>query len=100
MFKALDEREAEGAEELRKIELARLDALQVSLWDRAMAGDVDAVLAVLRIMDRRIRLLSLATPGSRSHPSQDTIPLVVGPLEGNPEEATLGDVRRSSRRYR
>ena len=70
VFKALDDREAEGVDHLRATELARLDALQVALWDRAMDGDVEAVLAVLRIMDRRIRLLALVTSRSSSHASE------------------------------
>ena len=88
VFKALDDREAEDVDHLRAIELARLDALQVALWDRAMDGDVEAVLAVLRIMDRRIRLLGLVTSRSSGHASEETIAMVVGPLEGNPEGAT------------
>lgn len=40
-------------------ELARLDALQVYLWDGAMAGDVKPVGMVLRIIERRCRMLGL-----------------------------------------
>ena len=38
---ALARQTAEAAEELQGLEVARLDALQAALWDRAMAGDVD-----------------------------------------------------------
>lgn len=97
VFKALDDREAEGADLLRSIEVARLDRLQRALWDRAVGGEVDAILAVLRIMDRRVRLLGLVTSRSRSQSMEDTIAMVVGPPEGNPEGATPEDVHRPPR---
>lgn len=75
-WKAVDGREADAVEQHRALELARLDALQVGLWDRAEAGDVKAVLAVLRIIEQRSRLLGLDKPenapagsGSVVHPA-------------------------------
>ncbi|MEI2621679.1 MAG: hypothetical protein V9G09_13190 [Candidatus Nanopelagicales bacterium] len=41
-WKAMDHREAEAVEDHRALELARLDALQVPLWEKAMNGDVKA----------------------------------------------------------
>src|SRR5438874_1736904 len=49
----------EEAEEVRDLELSRLDALQVGLWERAVGGDIKAVEAVLKLMERRARLLGL-----------------------------------------
>jgi hypothetical protein len=63
-WKALDHREAEAVDDHRALELARLDALQVALWDDAVGGDVKAVNAVLRIIEQRSRLLGLDKPGS------------------------------------
>ena len=63
-WKALDHREAQAVEDHRALELARLDALQVALWDDAINGDVKAVNAVLRIIEQRSRLLGLDKPGS------------------------------------
>jgi hypothetical protein len=65
-WKALDGREAEAVGEHRALELLRLDALQVGLWDRAVGGDVKAVNAVLRIIEQRARLLGLDKPESAS----------------------------------
>jgi hypothetical protein len=48
-----------AAAELRDLELLRLDRLQAAMWSDAMAGDDKAVRAILRIMDRRARLLGL-----------------------------------------
>ncbi len=56
---ALSAREAESVDELRHLELARLDAVQAALWPRAMAGEVSAALGVLRVLDQRLRLLGL-----------------------------------------
>lgn len=48
-----------NAETLREMEVRRLDQLQQSLWRDAMSGDTKAVDSVLKIIDRRIRLLGL-----------------------------------------
>lgn len=61
-WKALEGREAEAVAQHRILELQRLDALQVGLWDQALAGDVKAVNAVLRIIEQRSRLLGLDKP--------------------------------------
>lgn len=52
----------EPAEELRALELDRLDALHRAVWPAAMAGDVKAVDRALKIMARRVRLLGLDLP--------------------------------------
>ena len=48
--------------EWRAIELERLDALQRAIWDKAMDGDVAAIDRMLRIMERRSKLLALDAP--------------------------------------
>ncbi len=57
--RALNDRVVAGVDELREVECARLDALQAAAWPRAQAGDLKAINAVLRIVDRRARLLGL-----------------------------------------
>jgi hypothetical protein len=52
----------ESAEELRRVECERLDALQIAFWDKAAAGDVKAADVVLKVMNRRARLLGLDAP--------------------------------------
>jgi hypothetical protein len=49
----------ETAREILELELTRLDQLQMGLWAKAINGDVQAVIAVLRIMDMRAKLLGL-----------------------------------------
>jgi hypothetical protein len=86
--KALSERLMVGIDELRDIELARLDALQVALWPRVEKGEVRAVNSVMRIIDRRCRILGLYPQRARSEKSFDT--LVIQDT-GNPGEATDAD---------
>jgi hypothetical protein len=72
---ALQEHEAESTEELRDLELRRLDALQVAHWDRAMEGDSRATEIVLKVMARRARLLGRDRFGDAAQPRM----LVTGP---------------------
>lgn len=43
-------------------ERARLEELHQALWDDALAGDLDATDRVLRLMERRAKLLGLDAP--------------------------------------
>ena len=56
---ALEPQQLQSVEMLREVEVRRLDALQVGLWDAAMAGDVEAANACLRIIQARIKVLGL-----------------------------------------
>jgi transposase-like protein len=56
---AVENRQAETIDELRQLEVERLDALQVAIWDDATNGDVRAVAAVVRIMHLRAKILGL-----------------------------------------
>jgi len=47
---------------LRQAELQRLDRLQAGMWTAAAGGDSRAVETVLRIIDRRCKLLGLDAP--------------------------------------
>jgi hypothetical protein len=46
-------------EELRDIELDRLDRLQLGIWAKAASGDIKAIDSVLRIIEKRAKLLGL-----------------------------------------
>ena len=61
-LEATNKQTAETAEQLRAIELQRLDALQAALWADAMRGDEQKVDRVLRVMQRRAALLGLDAP--------------------------------------
>jgi DNA-binding CsgD family transcriptional regulator len=55
----------EQAQELRALEALRLDQMQAALWQQATDGDVKAIDRILRIMERRARLLGLDEPERR-----------------------------------
>lgn len=55
----------EPADELRKLEVARLDAALLAIWRRVQSGDERAIDRLLGIMKRRADLLGLDTPARR-----------------------------------
>jgi predicted transcriptional regulator len=57
--KALREQTAEAVADLRDLENARLDALQVALWDAAMTGDVRSATVIVKIVQARVHLNGL-----------------------------------------
>lgn len=52
----------EAAEDVRAIEVDRLDALLKGVWPNAVLGDTKAVDAAIKIMNRRAELLGLDAP--------------------------------------
>jgi hypothetical protein len=52
----------ESIEEAQQLELMRLDEMMFALWGRAIGGDLPAASCVLKIMDRRAKLLGLDKP--------------------------------------
>lgn len=62
------------AAELRDLEVDRLDRLLTAVWPKALRGDLAAVDRVLRVAERRARLLGLDAPVSAvsaSTPARD-----------------------------
>jgi orotate phosphoribosyltransferase-like protein len=57
--KALREQTTEAVGSLRGLENARLDALQLALWDAAMTGDARAANSIVQIIGARVRLNGL-----------------------------------------
>jgi hypothetical protein len=78
----------DGIDDLRDTEVARLDALQAALWPKVERGDTRAVNTVVRIIDRRCRLLDLYTTTEVEAPLRG---LVVPEPEGNVGAATGAD---------
>ena len=52
----------EDVEAIRRIESERLDVVQSAVWGKALGGDIPAVQTVIRIMERRSKLLGLDAP--------------------------------------
>ena len=59
LAKASNDLDGQTRHELLSMELSRLDALQQSLWQAALAGDTRSVDTVLKIIDKRTKLLGL-----------------------------------------
>lgn len=64
IMRALERYAPEPLEELRRLELARLDVAQAGIWDGVRDGDLEAVDTFLKISTRRARLLGLDAPAS------------------------------------
>jgi len=84
---ALSEHTVEAVEHLRSVESERLNALQASIWDAALAGDIRAVEGALRIINARVNLLGLAARGNET-PSHNQASVV----SSNYWEALRSDV--------
>lgn len=50
------------ADELRQQELDRIDRLQLAAWPKAMQGHIQSIGIIVRLMERRARLLGLDMP--------------------------------------
>lgn len=51
-----------SAEELRDLELHRMDDMQNALWEKVLKGDRDSIQSVIKISERRSKLLGLDKP--------------------------------------
>lgn len=52
----------EGADEVRRLELARLDAMFFAVYSNATRGDLMAINSAINIMNRRAKLLGIDAP--------------------------------------
>ena len=96
----LEKATVERADELRRVDGARLENLLGAIWARASAGDLDAIDSVLKILQQRARLFGLNKPVevSVSGEVQQVVILQLGPDRPprlidlqNPDLATLAD---------
>lgn len=80
----------EEAADLVRLELDRLNALQSSLWAKAMAGKLGAVDRILSIMRRRAKYLGLDSPEEirakveRGDGTEDWLPALMDALRAFP----------------
>jgi hypothetical protein len=68
---------AAGADELRAEEIARLDGMLEKLWPKARRGEVAAVDRVLKIGERRAKLLGIEAPVRIETTGKDGKPIEV-----------------------
>ncbi len=53
---------ANDVEEIRRVESERLDIAQSAIWGKVLRGEIPAIQALVRIMERRARLFGLDAP--------------------------------------
>ena len=66
--------DAEPAAELRTLENERMDVMLDGIWEKAKSGDEKAVAAVIRLMQRRAKLMGLDLE------KEEAPTIVLGPL--------------------
>lgn len=64
---------AEDVGEIRNLEAERLDMAQAAIWGKVMNGDLQAVQTLIRLMERRSRLLGLDAPVQVTHMVSDSM---------------------------
>lgn len=87
--RALEKHVAEqtiAVEALREAETARLDRLQAGIWSDAVAGDLNAIEKILKIIDRRCKLLGLDKPSQVEVITLDTIDTEIRKLQRELQE--------------
>jgi hypothetical protein len=66
-LKQLSEHQDTETAEYRSLELERLDRMLVSVWSDALKGHLGAIDRVLKISERRSRLMGLDAPVKQEH---------------------------------
>ena len=88
---ALRDNVTEPNAEMRTLELARLDALHEALWVKALGGDLGAIDRILKLMERRAKILGLDAPPQRADEDIDElIRRELGRIAGLEEPAGFG----------
>lgn len=80
-IKVIQEQYTEKADALVTLERQKLDRLEVGLIKSTREGDVKSAIAMLKIMERRAKLLGLDEP-SKSEVKIDAVDVVVKAPEG------------------
>lgn len=71
----LDQLIREPAEEVRNMELERLDEMQAGVYGAAVGGDLQAIQTMLKLQERRAKLLGVDAPEKREHTGKDGGPI-------------------------
>ena len=87
----------DATDEVRRLEVARLDALLAGIWSEATGGKLFAIDRVLMIMDRRAKLLGLDAPQKVDH--EHRIQMLAEANGFDPDEA-VEEARRVLREAR
>ena len=77
---ALKAQTVEAVDQLRSLEVVRLDKLQLGVWQKAMDGDVPSAILAVRVIMARCHLLGLEGPGALGVERGKPRTLVVPPV--------------------
>ena len=77
---ALETQTVETVDQLRSLEVVRLDKLQLGVWQKAMDGDVPSAILAVRVIMARCHLLGLEGPGALGVERGKPRTLVVPPV--------------------
>ncbi len=82
-LKRLNEQNSESSEELRRLEVERLDRMLVAIWPQVLNGNQGAVDRAIKISERRAKLLGLDAPTRADITSNNDkiTPIGVVPIE-------------------
>ncbi len=86
VMKALDDiakKTHEEAEQLRTLELTRLDTMLKHIWARVLKGDTAAVDRALKISERRSKLLGLNAPERKEISTPDDIKIEINYVDAD-----------------
>jgi hypothetical protein len=86
-----------GADDLRAEEISRLDGMLAGLWPDARRGSQGAVDRVLKIMERRARLLGLDAPMRLAHAGDPDGPPVKAELVHTLSDNDLEEIAKGRR---
>lgn len=95
-FQRTERKTAETIEDVRQLELERLNTMLTGLWTRARDGDAAAIDRVIKIQQRRAELLGLDAPKPKQqfeHTGKDG-----GPIETTLDFSGLTDDERAELR--
>lgn len=84
-IKIIQEEYREKASALVTMELAKLDKLEIALYKGAIEGDTKAINSLLRIQERRSRLLGLDA-AVKQHVAMETLNIKIGGVPDNLQE--------------
>lgn len=79
---------AAAADDLRAVELSRLDGILAKVYPKATAGDLQAVDRVLKIGERRAKLLGLEAPVRIQASGVDGKPIEIASTSIDPSRLT------------
>ncbi len=79
--------------EWNEIEARKLDALQDALWDKAVAGDLRAILGILKIIETRARLSKIRPISKKISTEQENNPINSSPSSDIDQETLDHAVR-------